>query len=48
LNAVSVNQFQESDILAANKVVGPIEKLNNLLTAMERRSQRFHGKIVEK
>jgi hypothetical protein len=47
--AVSVHQFHESDILSANGVVfGPIEKHNNLLTAMERRSLRFPGKIAVK
>jgi hypothetical protein len=49
VNAVSVHQYQESNIIAANGVVfGPIEKLHNRITAMERRSLRFHGKIVVK
>ncbi|EFX80047.1 hypothetical protein DAPPUDRAFT_319067 [Daphnia pulex] len=45
--AVSVHQCHESDILSANGVVfRPIEKCQNLLTAMERRSLTFPGKIA--
>jgi hypothetical protein len=47
VNAVSVHQFEESDIIAANGVVfGPIEKRANIVQAMERDSSKYPLKVA--